>query len=143
MGLLLGPMAIAVVQGLALRRYWSKAILWSFATAIGGYVMLVAFTGLFVWAMMPLSAMVLTCGMLWGLAQSFVLRVETPQWWQWPLIRGGTLWLSSGWFVPMVINAVTYGSLRPGWQWTGLVAVIGIIEGVLTGLMLAWILPQR
>lgn len=143
-GLLVGPLPLAIAQGLALRCYWDRAALWSIATLAGGYSALVVFFGLYFFAPLPLSATLLLSGAVIGWSQAMVLRGLTRFWGLWPVLSGLLLWLSLGGFVVTVTNAVVFGTARPWWHWLAQATLIGLMGSPLAGLALIWVLkPSR
>ena len=139
LGFLGGPVILAIAQGLALERYWTRSIPWGVATVIGGYLALgVIVVG---FALPPPLSVALSSAVL-GVAQALVLRGTSRFWQWWPLVTIVVLLLSVSWFVPMAMDEVIYGSQRPPWQWVALAGLTGIIGGALKGLALTWFLKQ-
>ena len=141
-GLMVGPLVLAIAQGLALKGYWSCSIFWGFGTVVGGYTALVAMLGLILLTPAPISLMVFVGSAILGLAQAFVLRGVSRFWQWWPPITIAALLISIGWFVPLAINAGIYGTQRPEWQWIVIAAMTGLIGGALKSVALVWFLKQ-
>ncbi|NER80731.1 MAG: hypothetical protein F6K42_14405 [Leptolyngbya sp. SIO1D8] len=140
-GFMVGPLTLAIAQGVALKGYWGRAIFWGFGMVVGGHTAWVALA-LGLLAQAPVSLAIVMSSAVLGLAQAFVLRGASQVWRWWPLVTIVILQVSIGWFVPLVLNAAVYGSQRPMWQWITLTTLTGLIGGSLTSIALAWVLKQ-
>ena len=143
-GLLIGPVVLAIAQGLALRRYYAPFVWWGLATIVGGYGAIALFIvwALF-WSALPLPLMVLVCGAIVGCLQAWVLRRGSRLWGWWPLVNAVILTVSIAWFVPDMVDAAIYGTRRILWHWVALAALTGLIGGCLKGVALVWFLKKR
>lgn len=136
-GLMLGPVVLAIAQGYILKRHRHRFLPWSIATMIGGYVAISLFTGLFLYGVAsPVPLQVFLCGAIVGLAQGLVLRHDSRHWLWWPMVNGAILAVSIAWFMPGVLDASVYGTQRPPLTWLGLATLTGLIGGFLKGIAL-------
>ncbi len=144
LGVLVGPLAIAIAQALALRGYWRRSLLWGIATTLGGYVTFAVFFALYLstGGFLPFNLLIAIAGAVWGLSQSFVLRLETRRWYLWAVMNAVVLLVAIGWFMPLAINAAIYGSQRWWWQWSLLAGATGLMGGALKSVALALILRR-
>lgn len=140
-GLLVGPILLAIAQGYVLKRYWLRFKAWGIATLVGGYLAIGAFIGLFFSAsFLPLAPMVFLSGLPLGATQAYVLRRDGRSWQLWPLVSALVLTISLYQFMPLAVGAAIVGTRRPFWEWMLLAALAGLIGGFLKGVALAWIL---
>ena len=139
LGFLTGPVILAIAQGLALERYWTRSIPWGFATVIGGYLALgITFTML----ALPLPLVIILSSAVLGAAQAFILRGTSRFWQWWPLVTVMVLLVSISWFLPRAIDAAIYGSQQTSWHWIAMTGLTGVIGGTFKGIALAWFLKQ-
>ncbi|MBE7380153.1 MAG: hypothetical protein F6J95_001930 [Leptolyngbya sp. SIO1E4] len=150
---LVGPILLAIAQGLALVGYWRRAIYWAIATLLGSYLTVMAFLGMLILSFrmgsMPESLVFresllafLICGTLLGLPQAFVLDRVSRFWRWWPLASGITWLISVGWFFTFASNSSLFHHFGGLWQTIIQIAVCGLIGGMLKGLALVWFLKQ-
>jgi hypothetical protein len=141
--LFVGPVLLAIAQGFALRRYWSRALQWGLATLVGGYLALGVFMGLLIANSLTLSWLWLVIGgSVLGLVQAFVFKGRSRYWGWWPLVSGMSLLIGVSWFMRAAMNTAVYGTQRSAVIWLVLAALTGLIGGALKGLALTWFLQQ-
>lgn len=131
-GLMGGPLLLALAQGLALLQFWRRSAPWFIATLVGGYLALAAALGIVLWYTQPLLIVVVG-GAILGLLQGLVLRSRSRYWYIWPGLTILVLLVSVGWFMPPAIDAAIYGSQWSGWRWMAMGAASGAIGGGLKG----------
>jgi hypothetical protein len=142
-GLLVGPVVLAIAQGYVLRRKQPLFLFWGIATLVSGYVAIaLVFVQVLFAYVIPLPVVVAMGGAIVGVAQAIVLRSRSRYWAWWPLVSAVVLTLSLFWFMPDAVNVGIYGTQRPFWVWMALAALTGLIGGILKGLTLIWLLKH-
>lgn len=142
-GLLVGPILLAIAQGYVLRRQKPMYLQWGIATLVGGYIAIALLVAWVLFASsIPLLLIIAICGAIVGLAQAFVLRRHSRYWAWWPFVNAAVLTISLFWFMPDAVDVGIYGTQRPFGVWGALAGFTGLIGGILKGLALMGLLKQ-
>lgn len=142
-GLLVGPVVLAIAQSYVLRRKQPLFLFWGIATFVGGYIAIALLVAWVLFASsIPLLLIIAICGAIVGLAQAFVLRRHTRYWAWWPFVNAAVLTISLFWFIPDAVDVGIYGTQRSFWGWMALAGFTGLIGGILKGLALMGLLKH-